>query len=100
MLISIVLVAILSTCWVVAESRFDDGVAVGRAVEGIAIFVAGFALPLLVFYFAGLKLAAHPVVLAGGWLLLLYPVYIYLVLVLLFGADLAFCAPDAYECPV
>ena len=98
---SIVVATILMTAWLVSESTgSDDDVSVLRYAEGLGLFAAGIALPLAVFYFAGLKLATKPLILAAGWLATLYPLYVYMVLVLLFGADLAFCAPDAYECPV
>ena len=86
---------------VVAASQHDPDVALSEAIAGVA--VAGLmlgALPVYVFFILGRALARHRITLALICAASSVPLLYYYVIGWIFVADLVYCPPDAYECPI
>ena len=83
-----------------ASSRGDD-VPESDFVTGLILGAVGIGLlPAAAYYALGRALGHRRGILAVVWAVSQVPLYLYLVLTSLYIADLTYCGPDAYECPL
>jgi hypothetical protein len=76
----------------VGDSQFARGLALALVALGLA--------PLGVYYGLGAALARRRVILGVVYVVLLVPLYYYAFIAFILVADLVYCGPDAYECPL
>jgi hypothetical protein len=76
----------------VGDSEFARGLP--RALVALGL------LPLGIYYGLGAVLARRHVILGVVYVVLLAPLYYYAFVALILVADLVYCGPDAYECPL
>ena len=76
----------------VGDSEFARGLALALVALGL--------LPLGLYYGLGAALARRHVMLGVIYVVLLAPLYSYAFVALILVADLVYCGPDAYECPL
>lgn len=77
----------------------DQSVNSARALHAAIVTALATGLPLAGYYAIASWLRSRAIVFTG-WLLSLFPLYVYFLLVVLTVAHLANCAPNASDCPI
>ena len=98
--IALVVAASVVIVLAVATGR-DPDVGDAQFARGLALALVALGLfPLGLYYGLGAALAQRHVILGVIYVALLVPLYYYAFIAIVLVADLVYCGPDAYECPL
>jgi hypothetical protein len=90
---------IAAACATLAATGIDPGVSTRDAVTGVALAAILGALPVIAAYTVGYAIR-RPWAAALVLLVAAVPLFYYALFAVIWVADLVYCPPDAYECPL